>query len=300
MSTPEDRLRRAARDHAAGVPEPPDRWDDVERGAARERRRDRRRTTGVVVIGLAAAVIAAVVLVPKLTHEPPDTITAGPGGATSTTTAPATSTTAAPVAFPFQPLFPFKSTDDATQWQATSGKNASDAWHRDAGETAVRFSRDFLGYSDVNKVTSTVMDPNGGAHIGVGYVIPDAGRTSTAAIVHLSRIGAGTDAPWEVVGTDDHDLTLTTPSYGAQASSPVTVAGTITGVDESLQVQVRQADFPGKLGDVAGIPAGGQNTPWHATVSFTGATDQVLTIAVSTGGHVSSVERFAVTGVRTG
>ena len=300
MSSPEDRFRRAAQARAAGVPEPPDRWDDVERGAARERRRDRLRAGGVVVIGLAAAVIAAVILVPKLTHEPPDTITAGPSGATSTTTAPTTSTTAAPVPFTFQPLFPFKSTDDATQWQATSAKRSTDAWHLDAGQTAVRFSRDFLGYSDVNKVTSTMMDANGGAHVGVGYVIPDAGRTSTAAIVHLSRIGAGTDSPWEVVGTDDRDLTLTTPSYGAQASSPVTVGGTITGVDESLHVQVRQPDFPGKLGDVSGIPAGGQNTPWHATVSFTGASNQVLTIAVSTGGHVSSVERFAVTGVRVG
>lgn len=299
MSTPEDRLRGAARARAAGVPEPPDRWDDVEQGAARARRRDRLRVTGVVVIGLAAAVVAGILFVPKLMHEPPDTIAAGPGAATSTTTkASATSTTGVPIAFAFQPLWPFKGTDDAIQWQTTTAQHATEAWHRDAAETAVRFSRDFLGYSDVNRVTTTVMDPNGGAHIGVGYVVPDASQTSTAAIVHLSRIGAGADAPWEVVGTDDRDLTLTTPSYGAPAGSPVSVGGTITGVDESLRVQVRQPDFPGKLGEVGGIPAGGQNTPWHTTVPFSGASNQVLTIAVSTGGHVSSVERFAVTGVR--
>jgi len=254
-----------------------------------------------IVIGLAVAVVVAIIVVPKLIGEPSDTVALRHGTTTSTASriSSSTSTTAAPVPFPFQPLFPFKGTDDAQQWQTTSGCHNSEAWHLDAGQTAVHFSRDFLGYSDVNQVTSTVMDPNGGAHVGVGYVVPDAGRTSTAAIVHLSRIGAGTDAPWEVVGTDDHDLTVTTPSYGAPASSPVTVAGTITGVDESLHVQVRQPDFPGKLGDVSGIPAGGQNTPWHATVSFSGASNQVLTIAVSTGGHVSSVERFAVTGVRT-
>jgi len=253
-----------------------------------------------IAIGLAVAVVVAIIVVPKLVDEPSDTIGRRHGATTSTAVGSvSTSTTAsAPLPFPFQPLFPFKSTDDAIQWQSTSAQHAAEAWHKDAGQTAVHFSRDFLGYSDVNQVTSTVMDPNGGAHIGVGYVIPDAGRTSTAAIVHLSRIGAGTDAPWEVVGTDDRDLTLTTPTYGAQVSSPVTVGGTITGVDESLRVEVRQPDFPGKLGDAPGIPAGGQSSPWHTTVSFTGASNPVLTIAVSTGGHVSSVERFAVTGVR--
>ncbi|MBV9934663.1 MAG: hypothetical protein JO367_10220, partial [Actinobacteria bacterium] len=84
MSTPEDRLRRAARARAACVPEPPDRWDDVEQGATRQRRRQRLTTLGVTAIGLAAAIVAAIVIVPKLTHEPPDTIAAGPGGATTT------------------------------------------------------------------------------------------------------------------------------------------------------------------------------------------------------------------------
>ena len=271
-----------------------------EEGPPTDRRGSRLGSIAPIAIGLIVAVVVAVVVVPKLVHEPPDTITTGPGHTATTTNASTTSTAPAPVAFPFQALWPFKSTDDAMQWQSTSAKHSAEAWHLQAGETAVRFSRDFLGYSDVNRVTTTVMDPDGGAHIGVGYVVPDAGQTSTAAVVHLSRIGAGTDAPWEVVGTDDHDLTLTTPSYGAKVGSPVTVGGTITGVDESLHVQVRQPDFPGKLGEVSGIPAGGQNTPWHATVPFSGASNPVLTIAVSTGGHVTSVERFAVTGVQVG
>jgi hypothetical protein len=47
------------------------------------------------------------------------------------------------------------------------------------------------------------------------------------------------------------------------------------------------------------LPAGGSNTPWSATVSFTASPGAVLTIAASTGGHMATVERFTVTGVRT-
>jgi hypothetical protein len=273
-----------------------------EQGPEPRRRGGRLGSIVPVAIGLAVAIVAAIILVPKLVDEPSDTVGDGHRATTSTSRSnnTTTSTTAAPVAFPFQPLWPFKSTDDAIQWQTSSAKSSTEAWHLDAGQTAVRFSRDFLGYSDINRVTTTDMDASGGAHIGVGYVVPATTQISTAAILHLARIGAGTDAPWEVVGTDDRDLTVTTPSYGTHVNSPVAVGGTITGVDESLHVQVRQPDFPGKLGEVSGIPAGGQNSPWQATVPFTGASNPVLTIAVSTGGHVSSVERFAVTGVRVG
>jgi hypothetical protein len=34
-------------------------------------------------------------------------------------------------------------------------------------------------------------------------------------------------------------------------------------------------------------------------VAFNGATDGVVTIAASTGGHLATVERFTVTGART-
>ncbi|HZQ86470.1 MAG TPA: hypothetical protein VFA83_16600 [Acidimicrobiales bacterium] len=298
MSTPEDRLRRAAQARAAGVPEPPDRWDDVEQGAARTRRSDRLRVTGVVVIGLAAAVVAGVLFVPKLMHEPPDTIAAGPGAATSTTVASATTvTTGAPAPFPYQPLWPFRSVAEAQQWQSGAA-GPRDPWHLDAAQTAIQFSADFLGYTDIDTVTSKAEGADG-AHIGVGFSTEGTSR-GTAAIVHLARVGSGSDAPWEVVGTDDHDLTLTAPAYGASVTSPITVAGTITGVDESLHVQVRQPTFPALVGDKCCLPAGGQNTPWQTTVDVKGNTDQILTIAVSTGGHLKTVERFAVTGVRVG
>jgi hypothetical protein len=80
-------------------------------------------------------------------------------------------------------------------------------------------------------------------------------------------------------------------------SSPIAVGGTITGVDESLRVQVRQPSSEAPLGERCCLPAGGEGTPWQTTVAYAGATDPALTIVVSTGGHVQGVEIFAITGV---
>src|SRR6266498_1095438 len=154
------------------------------------------------------------------------------------------------------------------------------------------FARSYLGYTELDRVTSRRVVGTQ-AWVGVGYANPN-GRLVTAAVLHLARIGSGADAPWEVVGSRDATLSLTTPDYGATVSSPVTVGGRITGVDESLRVQVRALGAP-LLGQVGGIPAGGQDTPWSARVAFTAPAGTVLTIAVSTGGHLLGVERFAIT-----
>lgn len=54
---------------------------------------------------------------------------------------------------------------------------------------------------------------------------------------------------------------------------------------------------PAPLGAVHGVPAGGQDMPWSARVSFTGATYRVLTLVVASGGHIAAVKHFAITGV---
>jgi hypothetical protein len=127
------------------------------------------------------------------------------------------------------------------------------------------------------------------------------GQDFVAAVLHLARIGAGDNRPWEVVGSQDTTLTLDIPAYGATIGSPVTVGGRITGVDESLRVQVRATGESGVLGEVVGIPAGGAKQPWSARVSFRGSAGTVRTLVVSTGGHAGpGVERFAITGVRVG
>lgn len=76
----------------------------------------------------------------------------------------------------------------------------------------------------------------------------------------------------------------------------------ITGVDESIHVQVRDPAQPAPIADECCLPAGGEDTPWSTSVTFstdpTGSPTSTLTVVASTGGHVADVERFAVTGVR--
>jgi hypothetical protein len=81
-------------------------------------------------------------------------------------------------------------------------------------------------------------------------------------------------------------------------TSPVTVAGRITGVDENVRVAVWQLSSEGPLGRSQGIPAGGDNYLWSTSVHFVGASDPTLTIVATAGGHLQQVERFAVQGVR--
>ena len=268
---------------------------------------------------VAAAVVLAAVLagcgagagdevtvptVPRTTTPAPPTLTMPP------TTTPATPAPTAPGGssgipgtdtpageFRFQPLWPFADVEAAVAWQDDGG--ASQPWHLDAEETALGFAA-ALGFGEITEVTSTRFEGDE-AWVGVGYRAE--GRTNEAAVLHLARIGRGAEenspgAPWQVVGTEDDVLVLDTPRYGSAASSPVTVGGTITGVDESLRVQVHDAGSGGPLGDACCVPAGGQDAPWETTVSYDGGSGDALTVVAWTGGHVAEVEKFAITALR--
>jgi hypothetical protein len=195
--------------------------------------------------------------------------------------------------FDHQPLFPFASEAEAEAWRTDAG--GSQPWHLDAEATALAFTS-WLGFAEIDQVTSRDIRATE-AWVGVGWQAP-TGELGTAAVIHLLRFGPAADAPWEVVGTRDTTLTLETPRYGSRASSPLTVGGHITGVDESIRVQVKQLSSEAPLGESCCVPAGGEGSPWSATVSYAGATDDAVTVIASTGGHVMDVEVFAITGLR--
>jgi hypothetical protein len=291
----------------------------------------RRRRRAVALAAAAALVVVGLAALPRLagdqtdidtvgqtdgdlTPVPPEVSTTAPAtsgptavpGTTEAGAAPpasgpeATTTTTAPsdpdiLGDGFQPLWPFATRDAATAWQAAYRTGSSQPWHLDAEATALSFTTGFLGFTEIDEVVDSQISA-GEAEVSVGYTNPDDG-TSTAAVVHLLRYGTGDDAPWEVVGTRDTDLQLETPDYGTTAHSPMTVAGYITGVDESLRVQVRQSSTAAPLGESSPFPAGGTHARWQTTVDFGGASDPALTVVVSTGGHVQDVERFAITGL---
>jgi hypothetical protein len=210
--------------------------------------------------------------------------------ASSTTT---TSSLPASIA-PYLPLWPFRTAGEVASWQQEYRADGTGKWHVDASETALRFVEDYLEFGGIDMVVKTTSD-SAGAHVSVGYQ-PKSGVTATAAVVHVVRWGTDATSPWEVVGTDDSTFSLTTPRYGATTASPLSAGGRITGVDESIRVAVRQPSSSTTLGAYCCQPAGGTDAPWSAAVEFTGATDPVLTVVASTGGHLQAVERFTVTG----
>ncbi|MGW5156699.1 hypothetical protein ACWEPN_14600 [Nonomuraea wenchangensis] len=200
------------------------------------------------------------------------------------------------VAGRYQPLWPFADAAAAEAWRSRHREDGAGAWHLDPARTAVRFARDHLGFSEIDRAVKTNLD---GVHarVHVGLAAEEGPRPMVAAVVHLVRYGKGADAPWEVVGTDDTTFSLTTPEYGASVGSPMTVGGRITGVDESIRVQVRRPGGGEALGEHCCVGAGGEKSPWSAQVTFRPAPGTTLTVVASTGGHVAEVERFAVTGV---
>jgi hypothetical protein len=276
-----------------------------------DRRLRRLRTTAAVAISTAAVLVAALAIV--LFRSDGDT---GPAGAPPSSAVPAptqttgatptepkqapTPTTSTPVTFKYQPLWPFATVAEAQAWQEAYRSGGHQPWHLDAGRTALAFTTGYLGFTEIDQVISRSIHGSE-AWVAVGYLVPNReqnGEHSVAAVLHLARIGSGADAPWEVVGSRDTTLSIGKPSYGAKVSSPVTVGGRITGVDESIVVEVRQLSSERPIGSAPGIPAGGEHQPWTTSVSFHGATDSALTIVAHTGGHLQLVERFAITGVR--
>ncbi|TCC31080.1 hypothetical protein E0H92_37220 [Kribbella speibonae] len=194
-------------------------------------------------------------------------------------------------------MWPFRSEAEAADWQRVYRSQGTQPWHLDAGQTALAFTTGFLGFGEIDLVVSRSVRADE-AYVSVGYQA-DGNRPSVAAVLHLARLGQGSDAPWEVVGSRDSSLTLTQPRYGAAAGSPLTVGGRITGVDESIRIDVRQVSSSDRIGSFCCVPAGGQNQPWSARVSFRTPTDPAVVIVASTGGHYQGVEAFAVTAIRS-
>jgi hypothetical protein len=194
------------------------------------------------------------------------------------------------------PLYPFTTLAEAREWEKAFESGGHQPWHIDAASTAQSFTQGYLGYAGIDLVLSTVVRGRD-AKVTVGYLDPNGGKVS-AAVLNLMRMGPDRDAPWEVVGSEDTTLTVTSPRYGSTITSPVRVSGLITGVDESVSVQMHGYPYETPLGQ-ARTAAGGLRAPWSVSLPFSAPRGLVVTIAAAAGGHTATVERFAVTGAIT-
>jgi hypothetical protein len=193
-------------------------------------------------------------------------------------------------------VWPFVTLAQAQVWERAYRSSGHQPWHLDADQTALSFTRDYLGFKEIDRVSSRTVSGRD-ARIGVARTGSEGG---TAGVIHLVRYGTGPDAPWEVVGTDDTTFSLTRPAYGSPVHSPLVTGGRISGVDETIRVTVRQPSSAAPLGTSSCCTsAGGNDQPWSVSVSFSGVRDPVLTVVAFTGGHVADVERFTITALRT-
>lgn len=263
--------------------------------------------TSVVVAATRHSAPSAPAPIPTLTTgrgvvpQPTPTLPAGPAPLPSRTTAsgtpPVTTSPGAGYAFGYQPLWPFANLGAAQAWQAVHRRSGQQPWHLFAAQTALSFTQGYLGFTTMTVVTSTRV-ADGGTYVGVGYRDGN-GAAHTAAVLFLVRLGPDADSPWEVVGSADTTFTLELPAYGTTVSTPTAVGGHITGSDENIRVTVRSLARSGPVGGFCCQPAGGNGSSWRATVPFTAGPGQVLTIVATTGGHLATVERFALQGVHT-
>ena len=202
----------------------------------------------------------------------------------------------APPAATVQWLWPFADPADVGRWQRAYRQGGHQPWHLDAGDDRARVRR----LPRLRRASTGWCGPQW----TVGRVRRRRLRAAGRQPAHRGGRAPGQDryrrdAPWEVVGTRDTTLTLDRPAYGSTVASPMTVGGRITGVDERVVVTLHA-----QSGDLqaapAAVPAGGSRSPWSAPVRFSSGAGRTVTVAAATGGHVAAVERFAVTGVRTG
>lgn len=271
----------------------------------RTERRRRRGRLAITLAGVAVLVAGGALAITVGTRD--DTAAPGAGGApaesgtvasTSTTASAAAGATGQPprARFGYQPLWPFANPAEVEEWRRAYHDGGHAPWHLDAEATALAFTTGYLDFTGVDVVVWRSIEGTE-AQVAVGYPVQGA-KPAVAAVLHLVKYGSGTDAPWEVVGSRDTSLTLTEPGYGSQVHSPMRVGGKLTGVDESIKVQVRQPHAEKPVGTWCCRSAGGEDRPWSATVSFRSPGAGALTVVASTGGHYTDVERFAITGVR--
>ena len=270
-------------------------------------RRQTRQTWPIVAV--AGAVLLVIASVTWLVLRPGSGGGSGMGaagsGASSATGQPAAAAAArsaaelgSTTAFRYLPLWPFATQADGATWQQSYRSGGAQPWHRDAGVTAVSFSKDYLGYANITEVVGSPTYNTAGTEAWVTVGATRAGKVVPAAVVHLAKFGSQSDAPWEAVGTQDTSLTLTTPAYWSSVGSPLTVGGRVTAAGERLHIQV--LNLPKRIALTSADPPAGKNAAWSSSITFTAVTGSALTVAVATGTSDTDVDRFSVTGVRVG
>jgi hypothetical protein len=186
---------------------------------------------------------------------------------TATTTTPASSTTAASSTT--------TSTAELDTSTAVFPTEAGADRFQDPVAAATAFANDFVGF--VNPVVGPYQA--GDARSGEVEVRPAADGPVTTVMVRQ----LGPDNSWWVLGAATANIILTEPATSASISSPVTLKGTSTAFEATVQTMVREDDNHQPLGKsfVNGGSMGDMG-PFNGTLTFTTPTARYGSVMLST------------------
>ncbi len=187
-------------------------------------------------------------------------LTVACGSTTTTTTEPTAAPTTAAAVDTSTAVFP---------------PAASAVRYSDPVAAATAFATDYAGF--VNPVVGSFQQ--GDSRSGEVEVRPRAQGPVTTVIVRQ----LGPDASWWVLGAATANITLTDPATQASITSPVTLKGTSTAFEGTVQTQVREDGNNKPLGQ--GYVTGGsmgQMGPFDGSLAFTQPTQSYGAVMLST------------------
>lgn len=289
MTAHEDRLRSLLHDEAADLHPAGDGLVRI-----RERVARRRRTRLYVAPGAAAAVAVAVVAAMALTGgsnlsslEPePYASSTGEPSPGPVPTASAVPTTGPDLTQEFTGIWPFRDLAAAQSWDRDA-----QPWAGEAEQVAQRFVQRYLAGTGAQVTgTAPAVEPARG---NAFYVV----RAGDATVSTLRLVQGTTDGPWTVVRAEGGDLTFLTPEAGDAVTAPFTVTGRVEGVDENIDVRLR--DVAGREVAQAYAPAGSA-VPWSAVLrwSSSDAWSEGLVTATTYSAKDGTLNRFVAVPVQ--
>ena len=226
-----------------------------------------------LALGSAAVVAAAGVGVAAIVNNTRDD-KLGVTPSTPQSTEPVASSTTEPVTnitFPAQAIFPFTTAAAEQGWEQDY-QSGGTQWEADPTLVAQRWVEDFLDQPTVDRVISTT-DDGSDKVVTLGRILQAEGQNLfPVTTVHLTPY----DNAWIVTGATDPNsyLSFTTPEPGSTIITPVAVTGPGFGVDEAVQLDVRDATSTTSYGTTT--VSFGNGTPlWRGSINFNRPTSPV-------------------------
>jgi len=182
------------------------------------------------------------------------------------------------------PVWPFTSDAEAAAWTANPGTRP---WAADPVQLTQHLLDDYLS------VPGRAMRRVGDG-VDLAVVEVSAGDRPVSQ-VRLVRVGRTSSGPWSVIGATSDDLTIAQPLPGEPVTSPMRTTGRVSGVDQSVHLQLRAATLLAE----AYAPAGNE-LPWTQNLTWTSESWSVAALAASTFDGRGDLSAVTITAVRRG